>query len=82
MGPAAHLSPLARPQETVALVETATGGLVSSSLLSVPGTSSVFAGAVAAYQLRAREKWLGWTSEDTANYECVPSLSCVLEGTS
>jgi len=42
----------------------------------------VFAGAVAAYQLRAREKWLGWTSEDTANYECVPSLSCVLEGTS
>ncbi|GAA5842941.1 hypothetical protein JCM9279_004035 [Rhodotorula babjevae] len=64
-------------KETVSLVETATGGLVSSSLLSVPGTSSVFAGAVAAYQLRAREKWLGWTRDDTASYDGPTEAICL-----
>ena len=73
--PTPPLTALARPQETLALVETATGGLVSSTILSLPGTSAVFAGSVVAYQLKAREAWLGWREEQTAGYECVPSRS-------
>lgn len=35
----------------------------------------MFAGSVVAYQLGARERWLGWTDDDTASYECVLSLT-------
>ncbi|TNY19676.1 hypothetical protein DMC30DRAFT_417681 [Rhodotorula diobovata] len=64
-------------KETLSLVETAAGGLVSSAILSVPGTSGVFAGSVVAYQLGARERWLGWTDDDTASYDGPTEAICL-----
>ncbi|GAA5917655.1 hypothetical protein JCM5296_005672 [Sporobolomyces johnsonii] len=69
---------LRQRNETVSIVETATGGLVSSTILSLPGTSAVFAGGVAAYQLAVRKEWLGWTDADTKDYTG-PSEQIVLK---
>ncbi|BGP20108.1 hypothetical protein JCM10213v2_008243 [Rhodosporidiobolus nylandii] len=60
---------LKQRKETVSLVETATGGLIASTILSIPGTSACFAGGVLAYQLGAREKFLEWKQEQTDNYD-------------
>ncbi|GAA5917730.1 hypothetical protein JCM6882_009365 [Rhodosporidiobolus microsporus] len=56
-------------QETIAVVETATGGLIASTILSLPGTSAVFAGGVLAYQLAVRERFLPGWSEGTESYD-------------
>ena len=42
-------------QETVAVAESSTGGLISASLLSVSGASSYFVGGGVIYTLAARE---------------------------
>ncbi|GAA6008350.1 hypothetical protein JCM10207_000095 [Rhodosporidiobolus poonsookiae] len=62
-------SPPHLPQETLSLVETATGGLIGATILSIPGTSAVFAGGVQAYQLRAREELLGWSKDEQGVYD-------------
>lgn len=62
---------LKEKKATVSVMETATGGTISSSLLAVPGASSFFVGGINAYSLKAREKFLGWTAEDNANYAYV-----------
>ncbi|KAM0749603.1 hypothetical protein T439DRAFT_326482 [Meredithblackwellia eburnea MCA 4105] len=55
-------------KETLSVVETATGGLISSSILSIPNTSRCFRGGVNAYSLPARAAFLDWTEEDTKGY--------------
>lgn len=45
--------------ETVAVAESSTGGLISASLLAVPGASAYFLGATVIYTLRARRELLG-----------------------
>lgn len=52
----------------VALVETACGGLLSSSLLSQPGASSIYAGGLTLYTLPSRLRFGGWTASDVAAY--------------
>jgi PncC family amidohydrolase len=44
--------------ETLAVVETAAGGLISSALLGQPGASSWFLGSVVPYSAAARQAWL------------------------
>ena len=44
--------------ETVALVETAGGGLAAAALLAIPGASAWFLGAAVAYAAVAKERWL------------------------
>jgi PncC family amidohydrolase len=44
--------------ETLAVVETAAGGLISSALLAQPGASSWFLGAVVPCSAAARRVWL------------------------
>lgn len=46
-------------EETVAVAESSTGGLVSASLLAVPGASAYFLGGSVVYTLRARRELLG-----------------------
>ena len=45
--------------ETVGIAESSTGGLISASLLAVPGASAYFLGATIIYTMRARRKFLG-----------------------
>lgn len=54
---------LADRSETLALVETSAGGLVSWRLTAVPGSSAWFSGGVVAYSSAARERWLGISPE-------------------
>ncbi|KAI5364230.1 putative cinA-like protein [Septoria linicola] len=54
--------------ETISIAETAAGGLISSSLLSVSGASKFYAGGLTLYTLPSRQNYVGWTDEDTANY--------------
>ncbi|GAB7344474.1 hypothetical protein MBLNU457_2311t1 [Dothideomycetes sp. NU457] len=55
--------------QTLALAETATGGLVSSSLLSVPGASKIYRGGLTLYTLESRINYAGWTQENIQNYK-------------
>lgn len=45
--------------ETVAVAESSTGGLISASLLAVPGASAYYLGGSVIYTLKAREALLG-----------------------
>ncbi|KAH8895344.1 putative competence/damage-inducible CinA family protein [Thozetella sp. PMI_491] len=54
--------------ETVSVVETAAGGLVSSSLLSTAGASGYFKGGLTLYTLPSRIAFGGWTQETIASY--------------
>lgn len=62
-------SHLKSSSQTLALAETATGGLLSSSLLSVPGASAIYRGGLTLYTLESRIKYAGWTQGDIDNYK-------------
>ena len=51
-------------QQTVGVAESSTGGLISSSLLAVPGASAYFLGGTIIYTIEARRDLLG-LSKDT-----------------
>jgi PncC family amidohydrolase len=55
--------------ETVALCETAAGGLASAALLAVPGTSACFVGSALAYSRHSRRILLGLEAKDVAGLE-------------
>jgi PncC family amidohydrolase len=44
--------------QTLAVAETAAGGLISATLLAVPGASAWFLGGAVAYSAVAKERWL------------------------
>ncbi|MEM7465888.1 MAG: CinA family protein [Pseudomonadota bacterium] len=46
-------------EHTVAVAESSTGGLISSSLLAVPGASAYFLGGTVIYTIEARRNLLG-----------------------
>ncbi|MEE4360589.1 MAG: CinA family protein, partial [Pseudomonadales bacterium] len=52
--------------DTLALCETAAGGLLSAALLAAPGASSFFVGSVIAYSRTSRRTLLDLTAEDVA----------------
>ncbi|ODQ50621.1 hypothetical protein SAICODRAFT_61499 [Saitoella complicata NRRL Y-17804] len=56
-------------KETIAIVETACGGLISSTLLSVPGASAYYKGGVTLYTLESRIAFGGWTEDDLKTYD-------------
>ena len=55
-------------KETVAVAETATGGLISASLLAVPGASAYFRGGLTLYTLQSRVAFSHWTEESVKGY--------------
>lgn len=59
---------LIRRKETLSLAETACGGLISSSLLSIPGSSKFYRGGLTLYTLESRTAFAGWTQKDTDDY--------------
>ena len=55
---------LKQRNETIAVVESSAGGLISASLLSVPGASSCFIGGIVSYTGVSRGILLGITDQD------------------
>ena len=51
-------------RETVAVVESSAGGLVSAALLAIPGASAFFLGGAVVYSRRAGKALLGLTPDD------------------
>jgi nicotinamide mononucleotide (NMN) deamidase PncC len=58
-------------KQKVSVAETAAGGLISASLLSVPGASAYFGGGATLYTLPSRKAYAGWTNDDLKKYKCV-----------
>ena len=54
------------PGSTAAVAESATGGLISASLLSVPGASSYFLAGATVYTYASRNVFLDLHREDVA----------------
>lgn len=50
--------------QTVAVVESSAGGLVSAALLAIPGASAYFVGGAVVYTRKAGKGLLGLTAED------------------
>jgi len=59
---------LTERNETVAVAEATTGGLVSAALLWVPGASRYYAGGAVVYTLNSRTQLAGAPAELFANY--------------
>lgn len=59
--------------KTLCAAESLTGGLLSDSIVSVPGASKVFLGGVVSYDERMKEKILGVKAETLAKYTAVSS---------
>ena len=55
--------------ETIALVETTSGGLASAALLAVPGASAYFVGSAVAYSRKSRHALLSLSGSDVAGLE-------------
>ncbi len=53
-------------RQTIAVAESSSGGLISASLLAVPGASAYFLGGAVVYTAKARMSLLGLTREDVA----------------
>jgi PncC family amidohydrolase len=51
-------------RETIAVVESAAGGLISAALLAVPGASAFFLGGAVVYTRQARQALLSITDAD------------------
>jgi PncC family amidohydrolase len=49
--------------QTVAVAESAAGGLISATLLAVPGASAYYTGGTVVYTIKARTELLGLTRE-------------------
>jgi nicotinamide mononucleotide (NMN) deamidase PncC len=55
--------------QKIAIAETAAGGLISASLLSVAGASEYYAGGATLYTLPSRTVFARWTQEDIDKYK-------------
>ena len=55
---------LVAAKQTVAVAESSTGGLISASLLAVPGASAYYRGGSVIYTLESRRTILGITGDD------------------
>ena len=56
-------------KQKISIAETAAGGLISASLLSVAGASAYFAGGATLYTLPSRKVYAGWTQADVDKYK-------------
>jgi nicotinamide-nucleotide amidase len=63
--------------ETLAVAETAAGGLIAAALLSVPGASAWFLGGCVAYSAHAKSTWLGLAAGSPALRDGVVSEPAV-----
>jgi len=62
------VSLLTDKSETLAVAETAAGGLISASLLATPGASKFYRGGLTLYTLESRIAYAGWTEQTIKDY--------------
>lgn len=67
---------LVEKKKTVSFAESCTGGLISSTLVDIPGVSNIFKGSVIAYSNEAKVKILG-VEENIINTHGAVSEECV-----
>lgn len=60
---------LVSAEQTVSVAESSTGGLISASLLAVPGASAYYRGGSVVYTLVSRKELIGITRDDVAGLE-------------
>jgi len=60
---------LKEKKETLAVAETAAGGLISASLLATPGASQFYRGGLTLYTLESRIAYAGWTDQTIKDYK-------------
>ena len=60
---------LKRAGQSVAVAESSAGGLISASLLAVPGASSYYKGGTVIYTLASRKTFLGVNRDDVQGIE-------------
>src|SRR5262252_4283619 len=65
-------------KQTIAVAESSTGGLISASLLAVPGASAYFLGGAVVYTGRARVALLGISDEAMAGIRAASEPYAVL----
>ena len=56
-------------KQTISVAETAAGGIISASLLSVPGASAYYKGGLTLYTLASRIAYGGWSEEMLKTYK-------------
>lgn len=59
---------LSTTNTTIAVAETAAGGLLSASILSTPGASKIYKGGLTLYTLPSRIAYAGWSEENLKTY--------------
>ncbi|EMC96063.1 hypothetical protein BAUCODRAFT_148897 [Baudoinia panamericana UAMH 10762] len=60
---------LKQRNETLSIAETACGGLISASILTTPGASTIYKGGLTLYTLPSRIAYAGWSQETIASYK-------------
>ncbi len=65
-------------QKTITVAESCTGGLISSMITSIAGSSKVYEGGIISYSNRIKNLWLG-VNESTLNVYGAVSEECVRE---
>lgn len=60
---------LTAANQTIAVAESSTGGLISAALLAVPGASAYYLGGSVVYTLQSRRHILGIRRDDVAGLE-------------
>ncbi|PID47166.1 MAG: hypothetical protein CR967_05285 [Proteobacteria bacterium] len=69
---------LAKNQKTISVAESCTGGLISSLITSVPGSSDIYEGGMTTYSNRIKNSWLG-VSEKTLKTQGAVSEATIKE---
>jgi len=74
--PSVLIKALAKKKETVVFAESCTGGLLSSSITSISGSSQVFKGSIVSYSNELKKSLLNISQEKLTNYGAVSEEVC------
>ena len=74
--PSVLIKELAKRNETIVFAESCTGGLLSSSITSISGSSQVFQGSIISYSNELKNSLLNITEEKLAKYGAVSEEVC------
>jgi len=74
--PSVLIKELAKKNQTIVFAESCTGGLLSSSLTSISGSSKVFKGSIVSYSNELKNSLLNISEEKLTKYGAVSEEVC------